>query len=152
MAGWNDWDGKAKDIDDRSERCKSCISNLYKQEIRKRWDCQLQEMQQSRAILDAIRRTFEDGGRQTQRNYEDQKERDLLQDLASDYEGYKDFNPQRVEGTCEWFFNDDRYLKWRDSSISSLLWVSAGPGCGKSVLSRALIDEHYDLNHLLFLF
>ena len=36
---------------------------------------------------------------------------------------------------------DDRYLKWRDSEASRLLWVSAGPGCGKSVLARALIDE-----------
>ena len=80
-------------------------------------------------------------GKQTQRNYEDQRERDLLQDLASDYEGYKDFNPPRVQGTCEWFFMDDRFRKWRDSNTSSLLWVSAGPGCGKSVLSRALIDE-----------
>ena len=142
VAGWNDWDGKAKDIDDQSKRCKGCISDLQEWEIRERWNCQLQEMQQSRTILDEIRRTLEDGGRQTQRNYEDQRERDLLQDLASNYEGYKDFNPQRVEGTCEWFFNDDRYLKWRDSSTSSLLWVSAGPGCGKSVLSRALIDEH----------
>ena len=26
--------------------------------------------------------------------------------------------------------------------MSSLLWVSTGPGYGKSVLSRALIDDH----------
>lgn len=32
-------------------------------------------------------------------------------------------------------------MKWRDSDTSGLLWVSAGPGCGKSVLARALIDE-----------
>ena len=32
-------------------------------------------------------------------------------------------------------------MKWRDSDTSRLLWVSAGPGCGKSVLARALIDE-----------
>ena len=31
-------------------------------------------------------------------------------------------------------------MKWRDSDTSRLLWVSAGPGCGKSVLARALID------------
>jgi hypothetical protein len=33
------------------------------------------------------------------------------------------------------------FLEWRDSKHSRLLWVSAGPGCGKSVLSRSLIDE-----------
>lgn len=46
-----------------------------------------------------------------------------------------------MAGTCEWFFNDNRFRKWRDSDTSSLLWLSAGPKCGKSVLSRALIDE-----------
>ena len=79
---------------------------------------------------------------QTQRIYDNQKERALLQDLTSDYEGYKNFNPRKVDGTCEWFLDDDRFRTWRDSNTSSLLWVSAGPGCGKSVLSRALIDEH----------
>ncbi|KAI3317871.1 hypothetical protein HD806DRAFT_355125 [Xylariaceae sp. AK1471] len=141
VADCDDWDEMAKYIDEKSTRLKECISPLEEGVIVERWNCELQEMQKSRTILHEIRRTLEDGGRQTQRNYEDQKERDLLQDLASDYEGYKNFNPRKVEGTCEWFFNDDRFRKWRDSSTSSLLWVSAGPGCGKSVLSRALIDE-----------
>jgi hypothetical protein len=75
--------------------------------------------------------------------YKDMEEIKLLQNLGSnhDYEEYKDFNRDRVEGTCEWFFNDDRFCNWRESSNSGLLWVSAGPGCGKSVLSRALVDE-----------
>ena len=33
------------------------------------------------------------------------------------------------------------YVNWRDSATSSLLWVSADPGCGKSVLSRFLADK-----------
>ncbi|KAB8234140.1 uncharacterized protein BDW43DRAFT_64210 [Aspergillus alliaceus] len=139
--GWNDWDGKAAEIDGLSKQCSSCIPPLEAEEIRKNRDSQLREMQESRTILDEIRTILEAGNKHTQRSYEDQKERDLLQDLASDYEDYKDFNPVRVQGTCEWFFKDDRFRKWRDSNTSSLLWVSAGPGCGKSVLSRALVDE-----------
>ena len=142
MAGWNDWDIKASEIDELSKKCRGCIVHLNEGEIRERWNCWLQEKQQSRTILDEIRGILERSGRQPQRIYKDKKERALLQDLASDYEGYKNFNPQKVEGTCEWFFDDDRFRKWRDSNMSSLLWVSAGPGCGKSVLSRALIDEH----------
>jgi ankyrin repeat domain-containing protein 50 len=46
-----------------------------------------------------------------------------------------------VPGTCEWFLTDERFCKWRDSKLPSLLWVSAGPGRGKSVLSRSLIDQ-----------
>lgn len=33
------------------------------------------------------------------------------------------------------------YQKWKTSNGDDLLWLSADPGCGKSVLSRALIDE-----------
>lgn len=138
---WNDWAGKAKHIDGQSERCKDYISPPQEREVLERWKCQIQEMQQSRTILQEIHQALEDGGRRTRRYYDDPKERDLLQHIDSDYEHYKNFNPQKVKGTCEWFFNDDRFRKWRDSNRSSLLWVSAGPGCGKSVLSRALIDE-----------
>ena len=131
VAGWNDWDRKAGYIDDLSRRCSDCIPRLQEEEIRKNRDRQLQEMQESRTILDEIRRVLEEGGGHTRRQYEDQKERDLLQDLASDYERGKDFNPRRVERTCEWFFNDERFRKWRDSNVSTVLWVSAGSGCGK---------------------
>ncbi|OCL07139.1 hypothetical protein AOQ84DRAFT_320378, partial [Glonium stellatum] len=141
VIGWDGWNEKATSIDDLSKRCSQCIPPLQEEEIRKNRDSQLQEMHESLTILDEIRRIIKEDGKQTQINYEDQKERDLLQDLASDYEGYKDFNPLRVQGTCEWFFMDDRFRKWRDADTPSLLWVSAGPGCGKSVLSRALIDE-----------
>ncbi|KAB5566911.1 hypothetical protein GE09DRAFT_1284618 [Coniochaeta sp. 2T2.1] len=141
VTGWKDWD-RAAEIDKLSKGCSGCIVHLNEEAIRERWKCQVQEIQQSRTILGEIRGILEGGGRQTQRIYEDQKERAVLQDLASDYEGYKNFNPQKVESTCEWFMNDDRFSKWRDSNTSSLLWVSAGPGCGKSVLSRALVDDH----------
>lgn len=61
--------------------------------------------------------------------------------LASNYKSDKDLVSARIYGTCEWFFADRRFVEWRDSNVSRLLWVSAGPGCGKSVLAKALIDE-----------
>jgi ankyrin repeat protein len=33
------------------------------------------------------------------------------------------------------------YQRWRDSATDDLLWISADPGCGKSVLSKSLVDE-----------
>lgn len=72
---------------------------------------------------------------------QDDKEAEVLATLVSDYKTDKDSISQRISGTCEWFFDDSRFLKWRDDKDSSLLWVSAGPGCGKSVLARSLIDE-----------
>ncbi|KAF1835671.1 hypothetical protein BDW02DRAFT_629345 [Decorospora gaudefroyi] len=60
---------------------------------------------------------------------------------TSNYLSYKNINPERVPGTCVWFLDHPTFLKWRNSSGDDLLWLSADPGCGKSVLSRALVDE-----------
>ncbi|KAI0466525.1 ankyrin repeat-containing domain protein [Xylaria cf. heliscus] len=66
----------------------------------------------------------------------------LLRELyATSYKDQKDRNPERVPGTCEWFIHHDRFIHWRDERTSSLLWVSADPGCGKSVLVKYLVDE-----------
>lgn len=138
--GWNDWDGKLADIQNLSEQYSGYISPLEAQEVRKSRDMELQKMEESQAILDEIRTILETDRKERQMIEDSEKAGRLLQDLASNYETYKDYNPPRVQGTCEWFFTDERFLEWRASDFG-LLWVSAGPGCGKSVLCRALIDE-----------
>ncbi|KAI0413476.1 hypothetical protein F5X98DRAFT_390791 [Xylaria grammica] len=82
----------------------------------------------------------ENAQKQDQKSPEELK---LLAILAAghDHEKSKNFNPPKVKNTCEWFLEDTTFRSWRDSVESSFLWVSAGPGCGKSVLSRSLIDE-----------
>lgn len=60
---------------------------------------------------------------------------------VSDYEGQKNSIPDRVQGTCKWFLLHDRYQAWRESRTDNLLWVSADPGCGKSVLAKSLIEH-----------
>ncbi|RJE17696.1 ankyrin repeat-containing protein, partial [Aspergillus sclerotialis] len=59
------------------------------------------------------------------------------------YEGQKDINPNRVPGTCRWASQNPQYLRWLNSCSNDLLWISADPGCGKSVLARSLIDEDF---------
>ncbi|KAM6478456.1 ankyrin repeat-containing domain protein [Trichoderma sp. SZMC 28011] len=59
----------------------------------------------------------------------------------SPYKDRKDRNPQRVQGTCDWFVSHEHFRTWNESSSSSMLWVSADPGCGKSVLMRHLVDS-----------
>ena len=91
-------------------------------------------------------------GTENTRRQEDSRHKiakELLETLASDYASDKDSVSTRVPGTCEWFSEDDRFLTWRESKISRLLWVSAGPGCGKSVLARALIDERRVCTNML---
>ncbi|KOS36602.1 hypothetical protein ACN38_g12637, partial [Penicillium nordicum] len=142
IAGETDWDGMKSKIETSSEDCSSYLPHLELGEIRNHRDRQLQEIKESRSILDEICNVLKEDTSRNQKNYEDQNERHLLQTLASDYEDDKNYNPLRVPGTCEWFFEGNDFRNWRDSNTSSLLWISAGPGCGKSVLSRTLIDEN----------
>lgn len=64
---------------------------------------------------------------------------------TSIYEDYKDRNPTRVDGTCQWVLLHPQFIQWRQRKSSSLLWISADPGCGKSVLAKSLVD--YDLRN-----
>ncbi|KAI5842362.1 hypothetical protein BZA05DRAFT_344379, partial [Tricharina praecox] len=59
---------------------------------------------------------------------------------TSDYESHKDRNPKRVDGTLEWFLRHEKYRHWQEKD-SSLLWVTADPGCGKTMLAAFLVDE-----------
>ncbi|KAK9443772.1 ankyrin repeat-containing protein [Metarhizium brunneum] len=59
----------------------------------------------------------------------------------SPYERRKNRNPDRVPGTCEWFTGHDYFKQWQESKSSSMLWVSANPGCGKSVSAKYLVDS-----------
>ncbi|EFW99839.1 ankyrin repeat-containing protein [Grosmannia clavigera kw1407] len=75
------------------------------------------------------------------------KANDLLQLLYRNtciYEESKQRNRERILGTCDWFTNHDLFKNWDLETISgtaSILYVTADPGCGKSVLSRYLIDK-----------
>lgn len=67
-----------------------------------------------------------------------------LQDLVgkfstSDYKKQMELNPNRVLGTCEWLCNHETFKKWLEED-AGLLLVSADPGCGKSTLTRYLIE------------
>ncbi|KAJ5614152.1 hypothetical protein N7528_007806 [Penicillium herquei] len=70
-------------------------------------------------------------------------ERQVLELLrTTDYAMFKDRNPARVPNTCEWFLQHQDFLDWKDSTQqNSLLWVSADPGCGKSVLAKSLVEN-----------
>ncbi|CAG7996124.1 unnamed protein product [Penicillium nalgiovense] len=142
IAGESDWNEMISKIESSSEACSSHLSHYVLGEIRNNRDSLLQEIRESRSILDEICNVLKADTNRNQKNYEDRNERNLLQALASDYEDEKNYNPLRVPDTCEWFFQGNEFRNWRDSDRSTLLWISAGPGCGKSVLSRTLIDEN----------
>ena len=74
---------------------------------------------------------------------EEKKESECLATLRTvEYESDKTRIADRVPGTCEWFLSHDRYQSWLKEAHSRLLWVTADPGCGKSVLSKFLVDSY----------
>ncbi|CAH0031822.1 unnamed protein product [Clonostachys rhizophaga] len=56
------------------------------------------------------------------------------------YEWYKHRVEDRVENTCMWFLKHQHFQSWLKAD-SGPLFVSADPGCGKSVLAKYLIDH-----------
>lgn len=72
---------------------------------------------------------------------------------TTDYVFDKNKNPQRVDGTCEWLLNHSLFREWEDQdSKTKWLWVTADPGCGKSVLARYLVDRQGSSPHCYFFF
>jgi ankyrin repeat domain-containing protein 50 len=61
--------------------------------------------------------------------------------LRSPYQDRKERNPERIQGTCEWFVTHKHFQDWHESKSSTMIWVSADPGCGKSVLVKYLVDS-----------
>ncbi|KAF9889095.1 hypothetical protein FE257_008072 [Aspergillus nanangensis] len=63
---------------------------------------------------------------------------------TSPYEQYKNINPKRAEKTCKWVLDRVEFHAWQQSTHNDLLWISADPGCGKSVLSKSLVDCEFN--------
>ncbi|KAF8543181.1 hypothetical protein BDD12DRAFT_874965 [Trichophaea hybrida] len=60
----------------------------------------------------------------------------------SDYKSYRDdLLLRRHENTCTWILDYQSYRTWNEKDGRAILWISGGPGFGKSVLSSFLTQE-----------
>ncbi|KAM3475576.1 hypothetical protein MY5147_003676 [Beauveria neobassiana] len=138
----NDWKDMEEAISVMDERCRlhidafqeSQIKNLVEEEGRK---------------LDGLCRVTEESSDKVAHILLENRQQEIEDDLfralktaAGDYVGGKDINSKPVAGTCVWFFKGDALEQWRDGHTSGIFWVTAGPGCGKSVLAKAMIDAN----------
>lgn len=86
------------------------------------------------------------GIREDQKERKEEVKRECLSMLrATDFEFSKNKNPERSPGTCEWFLQHADYQKWLKQSSAPLIWLTADPGCGKSVLARFLVDDYTEI-------
>ncbi|KAF7861978.1 hypothetical protein EAF04_007858 [Stromatinia cepivora] len=114
-----------------SEECKSKLAELYITGLE---------------ILKVSGRTYQaviNLGQESEQRERTKEEMECLQAFRSGnlYEEQKNITPDRVPGTCNWLLKDSTFIDWQQWRGSSLLWISADPGCGKSVLSKAFVDD-----------
>ncbi|OAX84348.1 hypothetical protein ACJ72_01291 [Emergomyces africanus] len=48
---------------------------------------------------------------------------------------------RRVTGTCEWLLRHDHYQQWLQGVDPPLLWISGGPGKGKTILAIYITEQ-----------
>ncbi|CAH0051070.1 unnamed protein product [Clonostachys solani] len=66
---------------------------------------------------------------------------DLFRGCITSEDDYNTLSERRIPGTCSWIFEEPEFLSWMaPSSQSSILWYTALPGNGKSILSTCVID------------
>ncbi|KAF3400789.1 hypothetical protein DPV78_005126 [Talaromyces pinophilus] len=76
------------------------------------------------------------------------EEREVVQLFrkGNPYENQKNRIPKRVSETCNWVLENKKFLQWEQSQVPDLLWLSAKPGSGKSVVAKTLVDERLGAN------
>jgi len=122
------WDKLLKDIHESENSTMSFTALIDKEEMRSR--------------LEELRKEQEEDRIWAKLSARDEKAKKLLQTLYTcPYRDRKEKISERVPGTCEWFTEHSRFKNWDENQRSSLLWVSADPGCGKSVLVKYLVDH-----------
>ena len=138
-----DWQGRLDEIEKADAECLLFTNLLDKEKDDRTREQQYRQSEQQTKVQQGIVETLNTTRKEQEADYDDERRNKLMHSLSTDYEEHKNFNPKRVPGTCEWFLHSREFLEWRDATDSRILWVSAGPGCGKSVLSRCLIDERH---------
>ncbi|KAI6757081.1 hypothetical protein HG530_011679 [Fusarium avenaceum] len=65
----------------------------------------------------------------------------IQQFYKSNYMEYKASVKPPIKDTFSWFLQEPQYITWLESPVSSLLWVSGDPGCGKTTLASFLVNS-----------
>ncbi|KAJ5806268.1 uncharacterized protein N7503_003870 [Penicillium pulvis] len=143
----DDWTSLTSQVKTLEAKCTEIAQDLSRERIERalqvsehNMQCGLQEVQKE------LRRTKHGIEQQAMMQFawrQTDKERKCVQMFrqSNPYENQKNRTPKRVFETGKWFLENDKFLDWREKEGPDLLWMSAKPGSGKSVLVKTMIDE-----------
>ena len=153
MIRFDEWDKTVEKLRDCESMCKENLDAMKPGELERRSKQLGDQMSTLLDAQDELWRDFCHGFKSVKQDIQDLRqdqnirlltaeEGDCMRSLnTSPYWKYKDRNPKRMAGTCEWVLGHESFVRWRDNMDSGVLWISGIPGCGKSVLTRYLIDN-----------
>lgn len=143
---------KVLSLDDPSQSQQSSQTDTSLQPIAERGEAEANASIAVKGVRDAQKaRERAEDEREEQKKKEkkavllDEAERYCYRELrTSDYKAHRLRNPDPGSGTCQWLLHEKCYCEWRFRQGSGLLWLSADPGCGKSVLASYLVSHLKD--------
>ena len=138
---WKDRLAKIKKSDEECNRLANFIDTNLEKRFQDEQEAKLEKSVELQAAMLSILGDVQTVLEQQLNEQNRSRRRKLLGSFAFNYRSNKDFVPNRVPGTCLWFLEDKTFMDWRSSDRSSMLVLSAGPGCGKCVLAKYLVDD-----------
>ena len=142
------WATLLKEIKSTDKLCKESFAVIDSSRLQQGFEKQAYRTEELHTVLKSSLQALEQNTDMVMENRRTDKESELLQALYnSEYKQHKARNPDTVPDTCQWFLQNPKYKRWIEDSSSGLLWVTADPGCGKSVLSKSLIEHEFRNEH-----
>ncbi|KAJ5553045.1 hypothetical protein N7494_002423 [Penicillium frequentans] len=143
----DDWTSLNSQVKTLEARCTEVAQDLSRERIERALQVSEHNMQRGlQEVQQELEKTKHGIEQQTMMQFawrQTDEERKCVQVFrqSNPYENQKSRTPKRVSETGKWFLENDKFLDWRKNKGPDLLWMSAKPGSGKSVLAKTLIDE-----------
>lgn len=143
----DDWSSLTRRIKSLEGRCTEIAQDLSRERIETALQASEHNMQRGlQEVQQELKKTTRGIEQQTMiqsawRQTDEERKCVQLFRQSNSYENQKNRTPKRVLETGKWFLENDKFLDWRENEGPDLLWLSAKPGSGKSVLAKTIIDE-----------
>lgn len=138
------WKQCLEPLDSIDKHIDRLISFVDQQSAHDAWEVHFAGMEMQNSLQRDMVKLYHQSLREESAHYLEKEMKACFTSLfSSRYEDDKNILPARVHNTCNWFLESEELKAWRETEGPSLLWLSGDAGCGKSVLSRYLVDHDH---------